>query len=279
MISWVEQLTTLGLEDEDLAPLIRSGDWYLVGSRAMDAADELSDWDTVVFVDEDAAGRQPSIELLDRAFGVRRPQLSWPPDLAGHIRWRSAAAVEIAVMDPAACERREREDLPSWVHQLACAVPLHVSTGIGERYRAAVADRFAAQARRLAEREYRGFRLARNQAVSTLARADLAAQTLTCARCVGYAARFWMLASGRPYPSDKWLVATVERAADGAELSGLLRRVLDAERGAAARFDALWQLWRSVDERAQRAGLDASLLAGSPFVSEPATRSTAANNE
>ena len=271
MISSVEQLTTLGLADENLSPVIRGGDWYLVGSRALDTADELSDWDTIVFVGEGAADRHLSGVLVDRAFGVQRPQLSWPPDLAGHARWRGAAAVEVTVMDPAACERREREDLPSWAHELACAMPLSVSTGIGERYRAAVAQRFAAQVRRLAEREYRGFRLARNQAVSALARADLAAQVLTCARCVHCAGRFWMLASGRPHPAEKWLLAMVERAADAGALPGLLRQVLDADRGAAARFDALWELWRLVDERALGAGFDASLLAGSPFVGESDT--------
>jgi hypothetical protein len=272
VISSVEQLTTLGLLDENLAPVIRSGDWYLVGSRALGTADELSDWDTIVVVGEGDADRQPSGALVDQAFGVARPQLSGLPDLAGHVRWRGVAAVEVAVMDPDACEHREHEDLASWVHELACAVPLHISTGIGERYRMAVADRFAEQARRLAEREYRAFRLARHQAVSALARADVATQALTSARCVGCAGRFWMLASGRPYPADKWLLTIVERAADSGALPGLLRQVLDADCGAAARFDALWELWRLVDERAHQTGLAASLLAGSPFVSESDSR-------
>ena len=272
MISSVEQLTTLGLRDENLAPVIRRGDWYLVGSRALGTADELSDWDTIVFVSADDGARQPSSALVDRVFEVQRPQLSWPPDLAGHIRWRGVAAVEVAVMDPTACEHREHEDLASWAHELACAVPLHISTGVGERYQVAVADRFAEQARRLAEREYRDFRLARNQAVAALARTDVATQALTSARCVGFAGRFWMLASGHPYPADKWLLTVVEGAADSGALPGLLRQVLDADRGAAARFDALWEVWRLVDERAHQAGLAASLLAGSPFVSESDTR-------
>jgi hypothetical protein len=266
VIASVEQLVAVGLADAQLAAAVSAGDWYLVGSRAIGVDDGLSDWDTLVIRDDPAGGRRLSTAQVDEAFGTVRPALPWPPDLAGHMQWRSAAGVELEVMDPQACVRREQEGLACWAYELAHAVPLRLSTGAGERYRKLIADRFADQLGQLTDAAYRGFRLARNQAAASLPRPDSAAQMLTSALCVTQAARFWLPALGQPHPSDKWLLAALGQAEGGGPLLEAMRAALDPRRGAPARFDALWRLWRLVDERAAQAGIESSALSGSPFV-------------
>lgn len=266
VIASVGQLVAVGLADAEIAAVVGTGDWYLVGSRALGLDDALSDWDTLVVRDEPVDGGQLAGTRLDQVFGTVRPAMSWPPDLAGHLRWRAAAGVELAVLDQSACARRERADLACWAHELAHAAPLHLATGAGERYRATIARRFAEQAGQLAEQAYLAFRLARNQAVAGLARADPAARALTGAQCVTQAARFWPLALGQPHPADKWLLAVLDRMPGNEPLLDAMRTALDPGHDATTRFDALWRLWHLVDDHAVAAGIDASLLAGSPFV-------------
>ncbi|HEU5331783.1 MAG TPA: hypothetical protein VFU73_03440 [Actinocrinis sp.] len=265
MVASLEQVVAAGLADPAVAAVVAAGDWYLVGSRALGLSDGLSDWDTLVFVDAARASAGLSRAHLDRVFGVARAEMGWPPDLAGHIRWRGVAGVDVEVVDPRARERRERDGLAQWAHEMHHAVPLRASTGIGERYRARIAARFAEAAGDLAEQAYRAFRLARNQAVASLARSDGATQALTGAQCVCEAARFWLLADAQPHPSDKWLLAALAASPGTESLVDAMRGAIDASCDPAARFDALWRLWRLVDERAFGSAIDPALLGGSPF--------------
>jgi hypothetical protein len=265
VIASVDQLVAAGLADPVVAAVVAAGDWYLVGSRALGLSDGLSDWDTIVFLDAARDSGRLSRAHLDHVFGTARPPLGRPPDLAAHVSWRGVAGVDVEVADPRVRARRERDGLAPWADELRHAVPLRLSTGIGERYRAQIAARFADAAGRLAEEAYRGFRLARNQAVASLPRPDRATQALTSAECVCQAARFWLLADAEPHPSDKWLLAALAGSSGTEPLLEAMRGAVDASSDPAARFDALWRLWQLVDQRAAEAAIDPALLAGSPF--------------
>jgi hypothetical protein len=264
MVTSIEHLVRTALGDPRIAAVVGEGDWYLTGSRAIGADDELSDWDTMVFLSGEKAVADLSGTHLDQVFAVVRPDLPWPPDLAGHVRWRAAAGVEIELLGPDARAVRERH-LVEWAYELRHAVALRASTGFAEDYRRQVAGLFAARLVQLTQRAYGGFRSARNQAVSRLARPDAATQVLTAAHCVTEAARFWMLAGGQPHPVRKWLLHALGRLEGTGDLLILMRAALDPYGAPEARFDALWDLWRLVDERAVSAAVDPALLAGSPF--------------
>jgi hypothetical protein len=202
---------------------------------------------------------------LDLAFGVTRPRLTSLPELAALRTWRRAAGVDIEVIDAETRALRECDGLAEWTHELRHASPLRSPFGLAERYRQQIERRFVAARPELTRRAYRRFRRARNQAAASLARPDIAAQTVTIADCVTSAARFWLLALGEPYPSDKWLLLAVEREGGGTELVEAMRVATDGRNDDSTRYAALWELWRMVDERAGTT-LERTLLAGSPFV-------------
>ena len=226
------------------------------------AADDLSDWDTVVLSDRDCDDDELLSDYVNGALGIARPEADGPPSLALHVRFRRAAAVEVAVLGSTARAERERVSPVVWAYELRHALPLHVSAGVGETYRARVADAFSRQRPQLAGDAYRNFRQSRNEAVAALARPDEAAQIVAAAACVRYAARFWLLASGEPHPGDKWLLPALEHEP---ALVRTLRVAVDVRPSPSDRFDALWALWERIDEHAQDAGIDLRLLEGSPF--------------
>ena len=263
-----DALAALAQPGSPLSAVLEHGDWYLVGSRAVGAADDLSDWDTVVLADREGDDGNDG-ELLagyaNGALGIARPEADGPPSLGLHVRFRRAAAVEVAVLGPGARAERERASPAEWAYEMRHALPLHVSAGVGEPYRERLAEDFARQSPRLAHDAYREFRESRNEAVASLARADEAAQMLTVAACVRSAGRFWLLAGGEPHPGGKWLLRALAHEAD---LARTMRVALDPRRAASERFDALWALWERVDDRAQDTGIDPRLLEGSPFQRE-----------
>lgn len=227
----------------------------------MSAADDLSDWDTVVLSPENVDHDVPD-EVLDEAFSVTRPQLT--PSLELHVRRRRAQAIELRVLGPSARAVRER-DLAEWAFEMRHAVPLRLTAEVGERYRAQVEAWFDRDRPGLARRVYADFRTSRNQAVATLPRSNQAAQALNAALCVRHAARFWLLAVGEPHPSDKWLLHTLERRSGTEEVLAAMHTIVDLRHDPAQRFDALWTLWRLVDHHADAHDIDEVLLAGSPF--------------
>ncbi|MFC0678753.1 hypothetical protein ACFFGH_12965 [Lysobacter korlensis] len=256
-------LVELALRDPELERLLDRADWYLVGSRATGWADELSDWDTIAIVGSDAAGATaPSRSALDRAFGVMRPAIAGAPTLAFHRDWRRSQGVEVEVMTPAAAAD---SDAVEHAFQLRHAMPLRLRAGVGERARLAVAERFSSRAELLACHAYEAFRRSRNEAVAALGRPPGGARILTLGACASFAARFWLLSRGRPYPSDKWLLAAVAESPDAVRISELLEAVLDPATDGGTVFDALWALWRIMDELAERVGVPAPLLRDSPF--------------
>jgi hypothetical protein len=156
------------------------------------------------------------------------------------------------VIGPAGRLARER-DLPAvWAHELRHGIPLRLAAEIGEPYRAHVADQFAQRRPELTLNAYREFRTSRNEAVASLPRADHAAQALTAAICVRWAARYWLLAEGVPHPSDKWLLRMLERSHGAAALRPVMRVAVDLRHEPAVRFDALWRLWELVDDHKRR---------------------------
>ena len=250
----VDELVALARASESIASVLAAGDWYLLGSRGAGAADDLSDWDTVLLTESDAEHEDVPREVLDAAFAVSRPAVQGTPDLALHVRWRRAAGVDLQVVGPAGRLARER-DLPSvWAHELRHAVPLWLAAGIGEPYRAHVADLFALRSPELARRAHREFRTSRNEAVACLPRADHAAQALTAAACVGWAARHRLLADGVPHPSDKWLLRVLERCPGASSLLPAMRVAVDLRHEPAVRFEALRRLWELVDDHALGTG-------------------------
>jgi hypothetical protein len=98
----------------------------------MGHADDLSDWDTVVFCDQDeVSGTGDPSAYADALFGVERPRLIGTLNLAFHIESRRATAVDIELMGPSTRRRREQETLAEWAHQLQHAVALCDAVGIG----------------------------------------------------------------------------------------------------------------------------------------------------
>ncbi|GAA5031905.1 hypothetical protein [Actinopolymorpha pittospori] len=263
MINGLDELVRTALADPRIEAVLRHGDWYLLGSRAMTAEDDLSDWDTVVLTSEDVDHDVPA-DVLDEAFAVTRPRLASPPSLELHIRWRRSQAIELRALGPSGRASRER-DLAEWAFQLRHAVPLRLAADVGEPYRAQVEARFDRDRHRLAQRAYEEFRTCRNQAVATLPRSDQAAEALTAALCVRHAAQFWLLAAGEPHPGAKWLLHTLERHPGAGEVLAAMRTAVDLRHEPEQRFDALWTLWRLVDHHADTHGIDKAVLAGSPF--------------
>lgn len=248
MITSVEELVERAYADPVVAGVLASGDWYLIGSHTFGAGDELSDWDTVLLTADDDVGGLPD-DVVDAAFGVVRPEpAGGVPDLDLHVRFRGARMVDIEVLGPSARAERESSGLAEWAFQLGHAVPLGSAGSAGERYRREVLARFEVACAGLAAEEYARFRRGRNAAVATLPRNDPAAQALTAGVCVGQAARFWLLALGLPYPSDKWLLHELARVPGAEPVLAALRACLDQRKSAASRFDAFWTLWRLVDD-------------------------------
>jgi hypothetical protein len=249
-----------------MAALLARADWYLIGSRATGWSDGLSDWDTVIFCDQDqTSGTGDPSEYADALFEVERPRLTGTLNLAFHVDSRRVAAVDIEMIGPSARHRREQESLVEWAHQLRHAIPLSDSAGIGAPYIAHVAARFATRAPALAETAYERFRRTRNEAVSALPRGEQLAQSLTAAACVANAARFWLLAAGEPYPTEKWLVRALRGVPGTTALLAAMESAGDPGREPAERFDDLLELWRLVDAHARSAGVSPRLLKGSPF--------------
>ncbi|MEU1971236.1 hypothetical protein ABZ477_06260 [Microbacterium sp. NPDC019599] len=256
MVKTVAELRGTGLSSP-LGPLLVSGDWYLVGSRATGHDDELSDWDTILLtVVAEPTSESPDQATVDAAFGVVRPALDGRPDLAFHIAWRSVGAVDLEVMGADAVHRRA-EDLSTWAHELRTAVLLHRGSGVGERYRTEIAARFEQEGPRLAREAYRAYRLARNQAVSALARPDVAVQLLLNGQTAAAAARTWFLAAGLPAPGQKWLLPELDDAPAAAELAEQLRAILQAETPNRAErwFDAHLRIWELLDGHAEQHGI------------------------
>ena len=244
------ELVALAQASESMASVLTGGDWYLLGSRGAGVDDHLSDWDTVLFTGSDIEHEALPRGSLDAAFAVSRPTVQGTPNLALHVQWRRAAGVDVQVVGPAGRLVLERELLTVWAHELRHAIPLRLAVGIGEPYRAHVADQFARRRPELALRAYREFRRSRNEAVASLPRVDHAAQALTAAACVCWAARYWLLAEGLPHPSDKWLLRMLERSHGATTVLAVMRVAVDLRNEPSVRFDALWRLWELVDEHA-----------------------------
>lgn len=254
VISSAADLCEIGLHSE-LRPLLLSGDWYLVGSRSTGDADALSDWDSILITDTEDA-ETPSQSVLDAVFGISRPALHGRPNLDFHVAWRSVAAVDLEVVTPDLASRRA-EDLSTWAYELTHAQLLHRGTGTGEDYRGAITDRFVAACPTLAQQAYDSYRLARNQAVSALARQDAAVQVMLGGQCAVAAARAWFLAAGQPAPGPKWLLPTLDRSPGGSHLADLLRTVLGSKPPGTTqdRFDALLAVWDVLDRHVDQVGL------------------------
>jgi hypothetical protein len=274
MVLSVADLLARAFADADLSSLLDRGDWYLVGSRARGFDDELSDWDTALLTAHDPSPAERALvgrEALDRVFGVERPPSPVPSDLRANIAWRRAIGVEISIFGPAGRAHREEGGNPIWASDMRIAVPLRVRAGVGAPYRAQAATAFEDRRVGLRDEAYLQFRMSRNEAAATLTRTDAMAQAVTAGLCVRNACRFWLLADGTPYPADKWLPAALAASCDAADVLAAARTVTSASAAPGRRFDALWSLWRLVDARAADAGVDADLLAGSPFHGQPDT--------
>jgi hypothetical protein len=260
VITSVEDLRSRGLASP-LRSLLTSGDWYLVGSRSTGHDDDLSDWDTILLTGPDASTLPAQIEVpdqatIDEAFGVVRPELEGRPDLGFHIAWRSAGAVDLDVISPAAADERA-EDLSSWAYELRHAILLNRGSGAGEQYRAEVSSRFDEAAPLLARESYAAYRLARNQAVSALARDDVAVRLLLNGQCAAAAARTWFLAAGLPAPSAKWVLHELAATRGGDEFAILLRAILqmDAAPRAERWFDVHLTIWELLDRHVRQYGM------------------------
>lgn len=265
MVDSVDDLREIGYRSAILAPLLQEADWYLIGSRTNGFADDLSDWDTVLFCRDDVTENGILPEDLDMLFGVQRPSVVPKPDLPFHVASRRVGAVDIEVMGPSARERRELVTLAEWAFLLRHAQPISNTAEIGPAYLAVVARRFADHAPALAVAAYEEFRRTRNEAVSTLPRQDDLAQSLTTAVCTASAAQFWLLATGKPHPTEKWLIGELRRMDDTDELVTAMERANDPRHGSADRFEALLEIWRLVDTHARKVDMDPHLFAGSPF--------------
>ena len=260
MITTVADLRSRGLTSP-LRSLLTSGDWYLVGSRSTGHDDDLSDWDTIVLTgsagpESPGAREAPDQATVDEAFGVVRPMPDGRPDLGFHIAWRSAGAVDLEVLGPAAADRRA-EDLSAWAYELGHAKLLNRGSGAGEHYRSEIASRFDAAAAALARQAYVTYRRARNQAVSALAREDVPVQLLLNGQCAVAAARTWFLAAGSPAPGLKWILPELDATPGGAELAALLRAVLqvDTPKRAESWFDTHLLIWELLDRHISHHGM------------------------
>lgn len=261
VITSIADLAERGLCDGRIRAAVRAGGWYLVGSRAIGFADEFSDWDTLILSPLDDTGDAAFTDATDEIFRIERPVVQGPPTLDLHRCWRAANAVDITVVGPTDCRRRERDQLAEWAFELRHATAIIPPSEAAERYRAAVTDLFAQRQSRLAEDAYASFRHSRNEAVATLSRQDRTAQVLTAAACVGHAARFWLLCVGAPYPPEKWLLRAVRSHAP-VDVLDAMESAVDLRIEPAVRFDMLWQLWAAVDRHACEHGMNVD----SPFV-------------
>ncbi|GEM_PF-5131196 len=233
--------------------------------RATGHAGDLSDWDTVLFWDDDAGEADVIPGSIDDVFGVERAAPTGNLDLTFHVASRRVGAVDIEVMGPSIRAKREEVSLAEWAYQLRYAVALSDAAGTGPAYVAHVANSFDQRTLDLAAAAYGEFRRTRNEAVSTLPREDKLAQQLTAAACLSTAARFWILAGGDPHPTEKWLMTVLRSDPGATELVTAMEVAGGVSPSAADRFDALLDVWRLVDARARDAGMDERLLAGSPF--------------
>lgn len=266
MVASIDELCARAHADPRMAALLAKADWYLVGSRATGYADDLSDWDTVVFCDQDQmSGTGDPSEYADALFEVERPRLTGKVNLAFHVASRRVAAVDVEMMEPSARQRREQETLAEWAYHLHRAIALSGTAGIGAPYITHVAASFAVRAPALAETAYERFRRSRNEAVSALPRSDQLAQSLTTAACIAHAARFWLLAVGEPHPTEKWLVRALQDMPATGTLLAAMESAADLRHAPAERFDDLLELWCLVDAHARTVGIRPRLLAGSPF--------------
>lgn len=162
-----------------------------------------------------------------------------------HQQWRLASAVDITVLGPTSCRRREDQQTAQWAFDLRHAIPLSSVSQVSEQYRADALARFERARAQLATHTYATFRQYRNEAVATLPRSDPADQALNSALCVSAAARFWLLASGEPHPAAKWLLAALRRR--DSCVPQAMAAAVDPQLSPADRFDALWQIWQAVD--------------------------------
>ena len=265
MVTSISELRAKGAGNPSIAELLAKGDWYLIGSRTTGYADDLSDWDTVVFCDDGVCEADVLAGSIDDVFGVEHASPTGGLDLTFHTASRQVGAVDLEVMGPSIRAKREQVTLAEWAYQLRYAVPLSESAGTGPPYVAHVARSFNQRRSDLAIEAYGEFRRTRNEAVSTLPRQDTLAQHLTTAACLSSAARFWILAGGDPHPTTKWLMAVLRDDAEATELVSAMEVASGLSHGPGDRFDALLEVWRLVDSRARGAGMDAGLLAGSPF--------------
>jgi hypothetical protein len=123
------------------------------------------------------------------------------------------------------------------------------------RYRALLARRFSDTRRELAISEWVRFRLARNEALSTLCHGDPSAATLAGARAVQAAARSHLLWTGSPYPPDKWLLAVVAERGGG-EVVAAAKTILDGTRDPGDRFAATHVLAGALETTMSESGAD-----------------------
>jgi hypothetical protein len=246
--------------DPRLRTVVAVSDCYLVGSHVHGRAGPGSDLDVLAFPEQAA-----QIEGVIAPFDTdgRRPGPGQSLDtFADVLHWRAEAELrnlEIEVLDPRARTGREA-DLANWAFVLESARLVHAGWGGGERYRAAVAERFAAECPALATRALVEFQRYRNQAQTTLFHGQPMAIALTSALVVRAALRAWLLWAARPLPSDKWLPAVVAGEAGSVPLMTIADRLLDPSRPAELRFQDLRTLRQLLDEQVRSAGGDSSGL-------------------
>ena len=265
MVTSIAELRAMAADSPPMAALLAKADWYLIGSRTTGYADDLSDWDTVMFCGDDVCETDALSGNLDEVFGIDRALPTGNLDLTFHIASRRVGAVDLEIMGPSTRGRRERTTLAEWAYQLRYATALSDTAGIGPPYVAHVAYSFDRRAPDLAIAAYEEFRRTRNEAVSTLPRRDTLAQHLTTAACVSNAARFWMLAEGNPHPTEKWLIPVLRKNRGAIELVTAMEVAGGLGHGSKDRFDALLEVWRLIDTHARDAGMDRRFQAGSPF--------------
>ena len=260
-----DDLTSFAAERFPAEQVLARADWLLVGSRCQPYADDLSDWDTVLLTrDEVSAGER------DHVLGVLGPlaaAATITDTLESHVARRSRGSVDIEVVGPMERLRRESEALVSWTHDLGSARVLYSGAGLSDAYRRHVENRFQSQRHRLMDEAYASFRLARNETAAALGRGAAAVQALTAGQCAIWAGRFWLLSAGEPHPGTKWLLAAMTARPDAADPVGCIDQLLDRSLPASTRYEAMWRLWRLVDQRACRAGVSPLLLDGTPFLS------------
>lgn len=100
MIESLNELRARAAADPDMASLLLKADWYLIGSRATGWADDLSDWDTVMFCRDDDNKMDSLADNIDVVFDIERPSLTGKPDLTFHVASRRVRAVDIEMMGP-----------------------------------------------------------------------------------------------------------------------------------------------------------------------------------